>query len=119
MTTEEMNQRALFLIKKDIENGFCLIKSPEDYEKYRFNAWQVLAEISGIFIALNEFKDGDKKENSCESVMTETANQTVERLANDIAVAIKRYNSMLGAYDNRRIDVCKTIGDDYIYEFVR
>lgn len=51
--------------------------------------------------------------------MTETANQIVERLANDIAVAIKRYNSMLGVSDNRRIDVCKTIGDDYIYEFVR
>lgn len=119
MTTEEMSQRTLFLIKKDIENVFCLIKSPEDYEKYSFNAWQVLAEISGIFITLNEFEEKDKKKNSCESVMTETANQTVERLANDIAVAIKRYNSMLGASDNRRIDVCKTIGDDYIYEFVR
>lgn len=62
MTTEEMNQRALFLIKKDIENVFCLIESPEDYEKHRFNAWQVLAEISGILVALNEFEDGDKKE---------------------------------------------------------
>lgn len=39
MITEEMNQRTLFLIKKDIENVFCLIKSPEDYEKYSFNAW--------------------------------------------------------------------------------
>lgn len=74
MTTEEMNQRTLFLIKKDIENVFYLIKSPEDYEKYSFNAWQVLAEISGIFIVLNEFEDGDKKKISCESVMTETAN---------------------------------------------
>ena len=43
----------------------------------------------------------------------------IEKLANNIAVAIKRYNSMLGASDNRRIDVCKTIGDEYIYEFVR
>lgn len=119
MTTEEMNQRTLFLIKNIVEHGFDFIESPEDYEKYGFNAWQILAEISGIFVALNEFKDGDKKKNSCESVMTETANQIVERLANDIAVAIKRYNSMLGASDNRRIDVCKTIGDDYIYEFVR
>lgn len=119
MTTEEMNQRTLFLIKKDIENVFCLIKSPEDYEKYSFNAWQVLAEISGIFIALNEFEDGDKKENSCKSVMTETANQTVERLANDIADAIKRYNSMLHMSDGRRIDECKTVNDEYIYEFVR
>lgn len=119
MTTEEMNQRTLFLIKKDIENIFCLIKSPEDYEKYSFNAWQVLAEISGIFIALNEFEDGDKKENSCKSVMTETANQTVERLANDIADAIKRYNSMLHMSDGRRIDECKTVNDEYIYEFVR
>ena len=119
MITEEMSQRTLFLIKKDIENVFCLIKSPEDYEKYSFNAWQVLAEISGIFVALNEFKDGDKKKNSCESVMTETANQIVERLANDIAVAIKRYNSMLYTSDGRRIDECKTVNDDYIYEFVR
>lgn len=119
MITEEMSQRTLFLIKKDIENVFCLIKSPEDYEKYSFNAWQVLAEISGIFVALNEFKDGDKKKNSCESVMTETANQIVERLANDIAVAIKRYNSMLHTSDGRRIDECKTINDEYIYEFVR
>ena len=63
MTTEEMNQRTLFIIKNIIENGFDLIENPEDYEKYGFNAWQVLAEISGIFIALNEFKDGDKKEN--------------------------------------------------------
>ncbi len=119
MTTEEMNQRTLFLIKNTIEYGLMLIESPEDYEKYRFNAWQILAEISGILAALNEFKEKDIKKNSCESVMTETANQIVERLANDIAVAIKRYNSMLGASDNRRIDVCKTIGDDYIYEFVR
>ena len=118
MTTEEMNQRTLFLIKKDIENVFCLIKSSEDYEKYSFNAWQVLAEISGIFIALNEFEEKDIKKNSCESVITDE-NQTIGRLANDIAVAIKRYNSMLHTSDNRRIDVCKTIGDDYIYEFVR
>ena len=119
MTTEEMNQRTLFLIKNIIESGFGLIESPEDYEEYGFNAWQVLAKIDGILVALNEFKEKDIKKNSCESVMTETANQIVERLANDIAVAIKRYNSMLGASDNRRIDVCKTIGDDYIYEFVR
>lgn len=119
MTTEEMNQRTLFLIKKDIENVFCLIKSPEDYEKYSFNAWQVLAEISGIFIALNEFKDGDKKKISYKSVIAETKNQTVERLANDIAVAIKRYNSMLHMSDGRRIDECKTVNDEYIYEFVR
>ena len=119
MTTEEMNQRTLFLIKKDIENVFYLIKSPEDYEKYSFNAWQVLAEISGIFIVLNEFEDGDKKKISCESAILEAKNQTIEKLANNIASAIKRYNSMLGASDNRRIDVCKTIGDDYIYEFVR
>lgn len=51
--------------------------------------------------------------------MTETANQTVERLANDIAVAIKRYNSMLHASDGRRIDECKIVNDEYIYEFVR
>lgn len=119
MTTEEMNQRTLFLIKKDIENVFCLIKSPEDYEKYSFNAWQVLAEISGIFIALNEFEEKDIKKNSCESAILETKNQTIGKLANNITAAIKRYNSMLGASDNRRIDVCKTIGDDYIYEFVR
>lgn len=119
MTTEEMNQRTLSLIKNIVEHGFDFIESPEDYEKYGFNAWQILAEISGIFIALNEFKDGDKKENSCESVILEIKNQTIGKLANNIAVAIKRYNSMLGASDNRRIDVCKTIGDDYIYEFVR
>ena len=119
MTTEEMNQRTLFLIKKDIEYVFCLIKSPEDYEKYSFNAWQVLAEISGIFIALNEFEEKDIKKISYKSVIAETKNQTIEKLANNIAVAIKRYNSMLGASDNRRIDVCKTIGDEYIYEFVR
>lgn len=118
MTTKEMNQRTLFLIKKDIENIFCLIKSPEDYEKYSFNAWQALAEISGILVALNEFEVKDIKKNSCESVITNES-QTIGRLANDIAAAIKRYNSMLGASDNRRIDVCKTIGDDYIYEFVR
>lgn len=119
MTTEEMNQRTLFLIKNIIENGFDLIESPEDYEEYSFNAWQVLATINGILVALNEFKDGDKKKNSCESVMTETANQTVERLANDIAVAIKHYNSMLHMSDGRRIDECKTVNDEYIYEFVR
>ena len=119
MTTEEMNQRTLSLIKNIVEHGFDFIESPEDYEKYGFNAWQILAEISGILVALNEFEEEDKKKNSCESVMTETANQTVERLANDIAVAIKRYNSMLHTSDGRRIDVCKTIGDDYIYEFVR
>lgn len=118
MTTEEMNQRTLFLIKKDIENIFCLIQSPEDYEKYSFNAWQALAEISGILVALNEFEE-DKKKISCESAMTETANQIVERLANDIAVAIKRYNSMLHTSDGRRIDECKTVNDEYIYEFVR
>lgn len=118
MTTEEMNQRTLFLIKKDIENVFCLIKSPEDYEKYSFNAWQVLAEISGIFIALNEFEDGDKKKNSCESVISDS-NRTLEKLANDIAVAIKRYNSMLHTSDGRRIDECQTVNDEYIYEFVR
>ena len=119
MTTEEMNQRTLFLIKNIIENGFDLIENPEDYEEYGFNAWQVLATINGILVALNEFKDGDKKKNSCESVMTETANQTVERLANDIAIAIKRYNSMLHTSDGRRIDECKTVNDEYIYEFVR
>ncbi len=119
MTTEEMNQRTLFLIKNTIEYGLMLIESPEDYEKYRFNAWQILSEINGILVALNEFKDGDKKKISCESAISETKNQTVERLANDITVAIKRYNSMLGVSDYRRIDVCKTIGDDYIYEFVR
>lgn len=119
MTTEEMNQRTLSLIKNIVEHGFDFIESPEDYEKYGFNAWQILAEISGILVALNEFKDGDKKKNSCESVMTETANQTVERLANDIAVAIKRYNSMLHASDGRRIDECKIVNDEYIYEFVR
>ena len=119
MTTEEMNQRTLYLIKNIVEHGFDFIESPEDYEKYGFNAWQILAEISGIFVALNEFKDGDKKKNSCESVMTETANQIVERLTNDIAVAIKRYNSMLHTSDGRRIDECKTVNDEYIYEFVR
>ena len=119
MTTEEMNQKTLFLIKNIIENGFDLIENPEDYEEYGFNAWQVLATINGILVALNEFGEKDIKKNSCESVMTETANQTVERLANDIAVAIKRYNSMLHASDGRRIDECKTVNDEYIYEFVR
>lgn len=119
MTTEEMNQRTLSLIKNIVEHGFDFIESPEDYEKYGFNAWQILAEISGILVALNEFEEEDKKKNSCESVMTETANQIVERLANDIAVAIKRYNSMLHTSDGRRIDECKTVNDEYIYEFVR
>lgn len=119
MTTEEMNQRTLSLIKNIVEHGFDFIESPEDYEKYGFNAWQILAEISGILVALNEFEEKDKKKISCESAILEAKNQTIEKLANNIASAIKRYNSMLGASDNRRIDVCKTIGDDYIYEFVR
>lgn len=119
MTTEEMNQRTLFLIKNIIENGFDLIESPEDYEEYSFNAWQVLAEINGILVALNEFKDEDKKKLSFESAISETENQTVERLANDITVAIKLYNSMLHTSDGRRIDECKTVNDEYIYEFVR
>lgn len=68
---------------------------------------------------MNEFEEKDKKKISCESAILEAKNQTIEKLANNIASAIKRYNSMLGASDNRRIDVCKTIGDDYIYEFVR
>lgn len=119
MTTEEMNQRTLFLIKNIIENGFNLIESPEDYEKHRFNAWQVLAEISGILVALNEFKDGDKKKISCEPAMTETEGYIREKQVKDIIAAIKRYNSMLPTSDGRRIDVCKTIGDEYIYEFVR
>lgn len=119
MTTEEMNQRTLSLIKNIVELGFDFIESPEDYEKYGFNAWQILAEISGILVALNEFEEKDKKKISCESAILEAKNQTIEKLANNIASAIKRYNSMLGASDNRRIDVCKTIGDDYIYEFVR
>lgn len=119
MTTEEMNQRALLLIKNIIESGLDLIESSEDYEEYSFNAWQALSKINGILVALNEFKDGDKKKNSCESAILEAKNQTIEKLANNIASAIKRYNSMLGVSDNRRIDVCKTIGDDYIYEFVR
>lgn len=119
MTTEEMNQRTLFIIKNIIENGFDLIESPEDYEKYGFNAWQVLAKINGILVALNEFEEKDKKKISCESAILEAKNQTIEKLANNIASAIKRYNNVLGASDNRRIDVCKTIGDDYIYEFVR
>ena len=105
MTTEEMNQRTLFLIKNIIENGFDLIESPEDYKEYSFNAWQVLAKISGILVALNEFEEKDIKKISCESVIAETKNQTIEKLANNIAVAIKRYNSMLGTSDNRRIDV--------------
>lgn len=119
MTTEEMNQRTLLLIKNIIESGFNLIESPEDYEEYGFNAWQALSKINGILVALNEFKDGDKKKISCESAILEIKNQTIGKLANNIAAAIKRYNSMLGVSDNRRIDVCKTIGDDYIYEFVR
>ena len=119
MTTEEMNQRTLSLIKNIVEHGFDFIESLEDYEKYGFNAWQILAEISGILVALNEFEGKDKKKISCESAILEAKNQTIEKLANNIASAIKRYNSMLGASDNRRIDVCKTIGDDYIYEFVR
>lgn len=61
MTTEEMNQRALFLIKNIIESGLDLIESSEDYEEYSFNAWQALSKINGILVALNEFKDGDKK----------------------------------------------------------
>ena len=119
MTTEEMNQRTLFLIKKDIENVFCLIKSPEDYEEYGFNAWQVLAKISGILVALNEFEEKDKKKISCESAILEAKNQTIEKLANNIASAIKRYNSMLHTSDGRRIDECKTVNDEYIYEVVR
>lgn len=119
MTTEEMNQRTLSLIKNIVEHGFDFIESPEDYEKYGFNAWQILAEISGILVALNEFEEKDKKKISFESAILENKNQTIGKLANNIAAAIKRYNSMLGASDNRRIDVCKTIGDDYIYEFVR
>ena len=119
MTTEEMNQRTLSLIKNIVEHGFDFIESPEDYEKYGFNAWQILAEISGILVALNEFEEEYKKKISCESAILEIKNQTIGKLANNIAAAIKRYNSMLGASDNRRIDVCKTIGDDYIYEFVR
>lgn len=119
MTTEEMNQRTLFLIKNIIKNGFDLIDSPNDYEEYSFNAWQILSEINGILVALNEFEEKDIKKNSCESAMTETANQIVERLANDITVAIKRYNSMLHMSDGRRIDECKTVNDEYIYEFVR
>lgn len=62
MTTEEMNQRTLSLIKNIVEHGFDFIESPEDYEKYGFNAWQILAEISGILVALNEFKEKDIKE---------------------------------------------------------
>lgn len=119
MTTEEMNQRTLFLIKNTIEYGLMLIESPEDYEKYRFNAWQILAEISGILAALNEFKEKDIKKNSYESVIAETENQTRGRLINDIVTAIKRYNSMLHMSDGRRIDECKTVNDEYIYEFVR
>lgn len=119
MTTEEMNQRTLFLIKNIIESGFNLIESPEDYEEHGFNAWQILAKIDGILVTLNEFKEKDIKKNSCESAILEIKNQTIGELANNIAAAIKRYNSMLGASDNRRIDICKTIGDDYIYEFVR
>lgn len=119
MTTEEMNQRTLFLIKNIIESGLDLIESSEDYEEYGFNAWQALSKINGILVALNEFEEKDKKKISCESAILEAKNQTIEKLANNIASAIKRYNSMLGASDNRRIDVCKTIGDDYIYEFVR
>lgn len=38
MTTEEMNQRTLSIIKNIIENGFDLIENPEDYEEYGFNA---------------------------------------------------------------------------------
>ncbi len=119
MTTEEMNQRTLFLIKNIIENGFDLIESPEDYEEYSFNAWQVLAEINGILVALNEFKDGDKKKFSFESVLSETEDKTRGRLINDIVTAIKRYNGTLHTSDGRRIDECKTVNDEYIYEFVR
>lgn len=119
MTTEEMNQRILFLIKKDIENVFYLIKSPEDYEKYSFNAWQVLAEISGIFVALNEFKENKKDFYKSLVAETETEAQVRKRQINDIAAAIKRYNSMLSTSDGRRIDKCKTVNDEYIYEFVR
>lgn len=118
MTTEEMNQRTLFLIKNIIENGFDLIENPEDYEEYGFNAWQVLAKISGILVALNEFEEKDIKKNSCESVITDE-NQTIGRLANDITTAIKRYNNMFHTSDGRRIDECKTVNDEYIYEFVR
>lgn len=46
-------------------------------------------------------------------------NQTIGRLANDITAAIKRYNSMFHTSDGRRIDECKTVNDEYIYEFVR
>ena len=119
MTTEEMNQRTLSLIKNIVEHGFDFIESPEDYEKYGFNAWQILAKISGILVALNEFEEKDKKKISCESAILEAKNQTIEKLANNIASAIKRYNSMLGASDGRRIDECKTVNDEYIYEFVR
>lgn len=61
MTTEEMNQRTLFLIKNIIESGFNLIESPEDYEEHGFNAWQILAKIDGILVTLNEFKEKDIK----------------------------------------------------------
>lgn len=126
MTTEEMNQRTLSIIKNIIENGFDLIESPEDYEKYGFNAWQILAEISGILVALNEFEEDKKdfkedKKDFYKSQITETETeaQIRKRQINDIAVAIKRYNSMLPTSDGRRIDKCKTVNDEYIYEFVR
>lgn len=81
MTTEEMNQRTLSLIKNIVEHGFDFIESPEDYEKYGFNAWQILAEISGILVALNEFEEEDKKKTSCESAILEIKNQTIGKLA--------------------------------------
>lgn len=119
MTTEEMNQRTFFIIKNIIESGFNLIESPEDYEEHGFNAWQILAKIDGILVALNEFKENKKDFYKSLVAETETEAQVRKRQINDIADAIKRYNSMLDPSDNRRIDVCKTIGDDYIYEFVR
>lgn len=119
MTTEEMNQRTLFIIKNIIENGFDLIESPEDYEKYGFNAWQVLAKINGILVALNEFKENKKDFYKSLVTETETEAQVRKRQIDDIAVAIKRYNSMLPTSDGRRIDKCKTVNDEYIYEFVR
>ena len=100
-------------IEEVIENWF------EDYEKYSFNAWQVLAEISGIFVALNEFKENKKDFYKSLVAETETEAQVRKRQINDIAAAIKRYNSMLSTSDGRRIDKCKTVNDEYIYEFVR
>ena len=72
---------------KVIDNGLEALKELEicETDSYDFilldinlpgaNGWQVLAKISGVLVALNEFKEKDMKKNSCESAILETKNQ--------------------------------------------